>query len=158
MFTCTACIGYQCKRLLVLLEHVFQMKELRNHGDEVAREIASRGSNGSLSQQRYFEDFMRLVRTTTEMFASLTLSFFHSFLPSLPPPSPSLSPFHSFASPPLPPQIGDLYRSDPYDLSLEFWSSGEAGPRGIPPRYTYTYCCTCKCTCTCTACTCTCWY
>lgn len=39
------------------------MKELRNYGDEVAREITSRGGvEGSLSQQRFFEDLMKLVR------------------------------------------------------------------------------------------------
>ena len=38
------------------------MKELRNYGDDIAREITSRGVEGSLSQQRYFEDLMKLVR------------------------------------------------------------------------------------------------
>ena len=37
------------------------MKELRNYSDEVAREIASRGVEGLLSQQRYFEHLMKLV-------------------------------------------------------------------------------------------------
>ena len=37
------------------------MKELRNYGDEVAREIATKGVKGSLSQQQYFEDLMKLV-------------------------------------------------------------------------------------------------
>lgn len=37
------------------------MKDLRNYGDEVAREITGRGVEGSLSEQRYFEDLMKLV-------------------------------------------------------------------------------------------------
>ena len=37
-------------QLLVLLVHAFQLKELRNHGDEMGCEIASRGADGSLSQ------------------------------------------------------------------------------------------------------------
>ena len=38
------------------------MKELRNYGDEVAREITSRGGvEGSLSQERFFDDLMKLV-------------------------------------------------------------------------------------------------
>ena len=41
------------------------MRELRNYGDEVAREITSRGGvEGSLSQEHFFEDLMKLVRIT----------------------------------------------------------------------------------------------
>ena len=45
--------------------HHFQVKELRNQGDEVAREVMVRvveGGEGAGSQRRDFEELMRLVR------------------------------------------------------------------------------------------------
>ena len=48
------------------------MRELRNYGDEVAREITSRGGvEGSLSQERFFEDLMKLVRITVQEFCTI---------------------------------------------------------------------------------------
>ena len=44
---------------------IFQVKELRNQGDEVAREVMVRvveGGEGAGSQRRDFEELMRLVR------------------------------------------------------------------------------------------------
>ena len=41
-----------------------QVKELRNQGDEVAREIMMRGGDGGVvsnSRRRGFEEFMKLV-------------------------------------------------------------------------------------------------
>ena len=45
--------------------HHFQVKELRNHGDEVAREMMMRvveAGKEAGSQRRDFEELMRLVR------------------------------------------------------------------------------------------------
>ena len=102
---------------------ILQMKELRNYGDDISREITSRGVEGSLSQQRYFEDLMKLVRDGILITQVMTDSPL------------SLSPF----------QLGDLYQNDPNDLCLEFWSaSRDSEPRAVSMRYMYT---TCTCTC-----------
>ena len=42
--------------------HCFQVKELRNQGDEVAREVMMRAVEGAGSQRKDFEELMRLVR------------------------------------------------------------------------------------------------
>ena len=101
------------------------MRELRNYGDEVAREITSRGGvEGSLSQERFFEDLMKLVRITVQEFctivtyccgfSTLCLTIYHICMTftkmSLLPPSPSWETCTEMI------------------LTISVWSSGGPGP------------------------------
>ena len=106
------------------------MRELRNYGDEVAREITSRGGvEGSLSQERFFEDLMKLVRITVLQLCAVlayccgfsTLSTIFAWL---------LRKYHFPLT-----QLGDVYRDDPHDLSLEFWWTGADTPRSVHVPY-----------------------
>ena len=100
------------------------MRELRNYGDEVAREITSRGGvEGSLSQEHFFEDLMKLVRITEFCtivayccgFSTLFLTVYIPHLDdftnmSLLPPSPSWETCTEMI------------------LTISVWSSGGPGP------------------------------
>ena len=106
------------------------MRELRNYGDEVAREITSRGGvEGSLSQERFFEDLMKLVRITVLQLCTV-LAYCCGFSTCL----PYLHDFYENITSPLP----SWETCTEMILTISVWSSGGPGPthRGLSTFHT----------------------